>query len=45
MNVDATQRAFVMSGRVNDIMDQMYKDEIVRTVEEFSKKIAMLKVI
>jgi len=33
-----------MSGKVHDIRDQMYRDKIVRTDEEFSKKIAMLKV-
>ena len=44
LNVDATQRAFLMSGKVQDIMEEMLKSRVVLNQEEFGKKIALLKV-
>ena len=45
LNVDATQRAFLMSGKVQDIMEEMLKARVVLNQEEFGKKIALLKVL
>jgi len=44
LNVDATQRAFLMSGKVQDIMEEMLRARVVLNQEEFGKKIALLKV-
>lgn len=50
LNVDATQRAFIKSGKVHEIMADMFRSrpgERLRNKwdeEDFGKKIAMLKV-
>ena len=51
LNVDATQRAFVMSGKVHEILAEVFKcrpgDNPLRNqkdFDDFSKKIATLKV-
>ena len=39
------QKAFAMSGKVHEILDQMLKDGSVRNEQEFGRKIATLKVL
>ena len=49
LNVDATQRAFVMSGPVHQIMAKMYRRDVGQSLSEndysdFGKKITTLQV-
>ena len=49
LNVDATQRAFVKSGKVHELMAEMFRANVGqplgdRDYYDFSKKIATLKV-
>ncbi len=49
LNVDATQRAFLKSGKVHEVMAEMFRARLGdslddRDYHEFSKKIATLKV-
>lgn len=49
LNVDATQRAFIKSGKVHELMAEMFKSRLGQPLDDrdyadFSKKIATLKV-
>ncbi len=43
-NLDVTQRAFLMSGQMQVIMEEMLRARVVLNQEELGKKITFLKV-